>query len=145
MGFTGETGFRDLFETWLHFDEMLSRQNWGKFKEFPRTWPMIFNNIFSLLPPCPTLCPSQMLQGWQGETSRASSWPGMRTTLSQGVEEVSPLAPPVDTRKGETLSVHLHDTPCAGASAQSSCRSVTSLYLSIYLSFESIKLGKAVR
>lgn len=66
MGFTGETDFRDLFKTWLHFDEMLSRQNWGKFKEFHRTWPMIFNYIFSLLPLSHTLCCSQMLWGWQG-------------------------------------------------------------------------------
>lgn len=101
MGFTGETGFRDLFKTCLHFDEMLSRQNWGKFKEFPRTWPMIFNNIFSLLPPSPTLCRSQMLRGWQGETRLASSWQGMRTTLSQGVKEVSPPAPPVGTGEGK--------------------------------------------
>lgn len=37
MGFMGEKGFRDLFKTWLHFDEMLSRQNWSRFKEFTRS------------------------------------------------------------------------------------------------------------
>lgn len=71
---------------------------------------MIFNNIFSLLPPSPTQCRSQMLRGWQGEASLASSWRGTRTTLSQGVEEVSPPAPPAGTGEGKaplsTLASH---------------------------------------
>lgn len=142
MGFTGETGFRDLFKTWLHFDEMLSRQNWGKFKEFLTTWPMIFNNIFSLLPPSPTLCCSQMLRGWQGEALLASLWQGTRTTLCQTVKEVSPLAAPVKARKGQTFSVNLHGTPRPGASASSSRRSKPSDWLSAYLSFESLKIWK---
>ena len=121
---------------------MRSRQNWRKFKEFHRTWPVIFNNIFSLLPPSPTFCCSQMLRGWQGENSLASLWQGMRATLSQGVKGVSPLAPPVDTRKDKTCSAHLYGTPCAGASTRPSHRAVSSRYLSTYLSFESVKIRK---
>lgn len=137
MGFTGETGCRGLFETRLPCDEMLSRQNWGKFKEFLRTWPMIFSNIFSLLPPS-----SQMLWGWQWATSPASSQQGTRTTPSQGVKQVSPLASLVDTGKGKTFSAHLHHTPHAGASVCTSHPSVPSCYLSTPLSFKAIEIRK---